>query len=112
MKNIISIIIVLITISSQAQAKKWTLIECVQYALDNNISVKQSELDLATTDIDKLTAMGNFLPTFNLGSNVSENTGLSFNPVTNNAQTTTFLSVTGNVNIGYTLFDGLRTYRY
>jgi outer membrane protein len=29
---------------------------------------------------------------------------LSFNPVTNNAQTTTFLSVSGRVNVGYTLF--------
>ncbi|WP_047548154.1 TolC family protein [Psychroserpens sp. Hel_I_66] len=111
MKKIISIIIVFITISSQAQTKKWTLIECVQYALENNISVKQSELDLATTDIDKLTAIGNFLPSLNLGSSISENTGLSFNPVTNNAQTTTFLSVTGNVNVGYTLFDGLRNVR-
>jgi outer membrane protein len=36
---------------------------------------------------------------------------LSFNPLTNNAQTTTFLSVNGSVNVGYTLFDGLRNYR-
>ncbi|MFT4781017.1 MAG: outer membrane protein, partial [Pseudohongiellaceae bacterium] len=111
MKKIISILIVLITISSQAQNKKWTLIECVQYALENNISVKQSELDIATADIDRLTAIGNFLPSLNAGSSVSENTGLSFNPLTNNAQTTTFLSVNGNVNIGYTLFDGLRNIR-
>jgi outer membrane protein len=111
MKKIISILIVLITISSQAQNKKWTLIECVQYALENNISVKQSELDIATADIDKLTAMGNFLPTLNAGAGVSENTGLSFNPVTNFAQTTTFLSANGNINVGYTLFDGLRNIR-
>ena len=29
-----------------AQGKKWTLEECVDYAIKNNISIKQSELDL------------------------------------------------------------------
>jgi outer membrane protein len=111
MKKTVSILIVLITISAQAQNKKWTLIECVEYALENNISVKQSELDLLTADIDKLTAVGNFLPSLNAGGGVSENTGLSFNPVTNNAQTETFLSANGNINVGYTLFDGLRNVR-
>jgi len=111
MKKIVSILIVLITISSQAQNKKWTLIECVQYALENNISVKQSELDIEVADVEELTAKGNFMPSLNVGSSVSENTGLSFNPVTNNAQTTTFLSANGNINVGYTLFDGLRNVR-
>jgi outer membrane protein len=111
MKKIVSILIVLITISSQAQNKKWTLIECVQYALENNISIKQSELDIATADIEELTAKGNFMPSLSAGAGVSENTGLSFNPVTNNAQTTTFLSANGNINVGYTLFDGLRNIR-
>lgn len=111
MKRTVSILIVLVTISLQAQNKKWTLIECVQYALENNISVKQSELDIETADIERLTALGNFIPSLNVGAGVSENTGLSFNPVTNNAQTTTFLSASGNINIGYTLFDGLRNIR-
>nr|WP_321234351.1 TolC family protein [uncultured Psychroserpens sp.] len=111
MKKIVSILIVLITINLQAQNKKWTLIECVQHALENNISVKQSELDIETADIERLTALGNFMPSLNVGAGVSENTGLSFNPVTNNAQTTTFLSANGNINVGYTLFDGLRNIR-
>lgn len=111
MKKIVSLLIVLITLSLQAQDKKWTLIECVEYALENNIQVKQSALDLQTADIDKLTAIGNFLPSLNVGAGVSENTGLSFNPVTNLAQTTTFLSASGNINVGYTLFDGLINYR-
>ena len=100
-----------ISTAANAQVKKWTLSECVQYALDNNISVKQSELDLAATDIEKMSATGAFLPSLNFSTSASENTGLSFNPLTNNAQTTTFLSVNGSVNVGYTLFDGLRNYR-
>ncbi|AZQ43314.1 TolC family protein [Nonlabens ponticola] len=94
-----------------ATQKKWTLRECVEYALENNISIKQSELNLEAVEADKLSALGNMLPSLNASSSISENTGLSFNPVTNNAQTTTFLSVTGRINVGYNLFDGLRNIR-
>ena len=111
MKKSIIIALLLLGVVGQAQNKKWTLKECVLYALENNISVKQSELDVQQAEVDKLTAMGNFIPSLNLSSNVSENTGLSFNPLTNNAQTTTFLSASGNINVGYTIFDGLRNIR-
>lgn len=111
MKKSIIIALLLFGVFAQAQNKKWTLTECVVYALENNISVKQSELDMEVADVEKLVAQGNFLPSLNVGSGVSENTGLSFNPVTNNAQTTTFLSASGNINVGYTLFNGLRNFR-
>ena len=111
MKKTLSLLLVLLAMASQGQQKKWTLIECVEYALENNISVKQSELDVEVTDVEQLTAIGNFLPSLNLSGNASESTGLNFNPVTNNAQTTTFLSVTGRMNVGYTIFNGLRNLR-
>lgn len=112
MKKLTIILITLaIGFSSQAQSKKWTLKECVIYALENNISIKQSELDIESADADKLAAIGNFLPSFNASTSVSQNTGLNFNPITNNASTTTFLSATGRINVGYTLFDGLRNLR-
>ncbi|MBC3846145.1 TolC family protein [Winogradskyella echinorum] len=111
MKKSIIVALLLFGVFAQAQNKKWTLKECVQYALENNISIKQSELNIETAEIEMLTAKGNFIPSLSAGAGVSENTGLSFNPVTNNAQTTTFLSASGNINVGYTLFDGLRNVR-
>ncbi|WP_027125703.1 TolC family protein [Gelidibacter mesophilus] len=111
MKKSFLIVLVLVALTSQAQEKKWTLKECVAYALENNISVKQSQLDLELADIENLQAVGNFLPEISMGSNLSENTGLSFNPLTNNAQTTTFLSASGRVSVGYTLFNGLRNFK-
>lgn len=94
-----------------AQNKKWTLQECVQYALDNNITIKQAEVALLNTTIDKSDAEGAFVPSINGRASVSENTGLSFNPVTNLPQTVTTLNATGGINLGYTLFDGLRNIR-
>jgi outer membrane protein len=40
----------------RAQQKKWTLEECVAYALENNISIQQSELDLKVSDVLKMEA--------------------------------------------------------
>lgn len=67
----------------QAQAKKWTLKECVEYALKNNISVRQAELDLKLTSVDKKDALGSFLPTANVTANHSWNIGLNVDPLTN-----------------------------
>lgn len=111
MKKSIIIALLLCGVLGNAQNKKWTLLECVNHALENNISVKQSELDIEVADVEMLTAKGNFLPSLSAGAGVSKNTGLSFNPLTNNAQTTTFVSASGNINVGYTLFDGLRNVR-
>ncbi len=111
MKKLIILFLVLTGLSSQSQVKKWTLKECVTYALENNISVRQSELDVELTDIENLTAIGRFLPDINLSSRAVESTGLSFNPITNQPQSSTVLSVTGGVSIGYTLFNGLRNFK-
>lgn len=100
-----------LTLSVGAQTKKWTLQECVQHALENNISIKQSELDLESTDADKLEAIGNFLPNLNANANASKNTGLSLNPTNNQLENTTFGSASGAINVGYTLFDGLKNVR-
>ena len=58
--------------SFSAQEKKvWTLKECVDYALENNISVKQSELDKNIAIEDVKAAKWNFAP--NLNANASQN---------------------------------------
>jgi outer membrane protein len=101
----------ILSISLTAQNKKWTLQECVAHALENNISVKQSELDIELAEADKLEATGNFLPSLNANSSYSKNTGLSLNPTTNQLENTTFGSASAAINVGYTLFDGLRNVR-
>ena len=66
MKNF-SLIAILLLFCSQvdAQQKEWTLEECVNYALENNIQVKQSELDIELSEIEKRDAIGNFIPGIN-----------------------------------------------
>lgn len=112
MKQIVFILFFLgIIFQGEAQNKNWTLQECVERALKNNISVKQSELDVELTDVEKLEAIGNFLPSVNANASLSSNTGLSLNPTTNQLQNVVQTTASGAVNLGLTLFDGLRNVR-
>ena len=56
----------------------WTLEKCIAYALENNISIKQSEFDLQTTEVDKLQAKGAFLPFLNGNVTYSLNEGKKY----------------------------------
>ncbi len=93
---------------SFGQSKKWTLEECVAYAVDNNLTIEQFELDLETVHLEKSDAIGDFIPSLNASSTVSGNTGLSFDPTTNQAVTTTIFTASGGISSNVTLFDGLR----
>lgn len=112
MKNrlqaVVLIFIFLLGFTSIAQPKKWTLQECVEYALKNNISIKQSELDIKLANINKSTAIGNFLPSINAGASHSWNIGLNQNITTGllENQTTQFTSASLNSNI--TIYNGLQ----
>jgi len=103
---IISTVLFLFTFALTAQIREYTLEECILIALDKNIRIKQSELDLESAEIDKADAIGNFLPRLNAQSQQIWNNGLSQN-ITNGLienLTTQFSSFGGN--IGVTLFNG------
>lgn len=91
-----------------AQNKKWTIEECVDYALKNNISIKQTELDAETTAIGKKAALGSFLPSINANASHSWNIGLNQNITTGllENQTTQFTSAGLNSNV--TIYNGLQ----
>ena len=109
MKLKVSILVLFCAIfSMNAQVKKWTLEECVTFAIENNLTIEQFELDLESAKIDKSDALGSFLPDLNGQVSVSGNTGLILDPTTNQLITGTILSSSGNLTSTMTLFDGLR----
>ena len=106
MKTFVTFLLSIITFVVSAQGTVYTLEECVLVALEKNISIKQSELDLEGASIDKDDAIGNFMPRLSLQSQHIWNNGLSQN-ITNGLienLTTQFSSFGGN--IGVTVFNG------
>jgi len=102
------VFIVLFSLSIQAQTKKWTLEECVKYAIDNNISIKQTELDSKIAAIDKKGAIGSFIPSLNSNASHSWNVGLNTDPTTGlkRNQTTQYSSM--GVGVGVDIYKGLQ----
>ena len=98
-------------ILAQAQEDEWTLQECIAYALENNISVKQAALEVEMADIEVSDAYGNFLPGIQASATNSWNTGLTQNVTTGILQTQTTRSFSAGISAGVTLFDGLRNFK-
>lgn len=93
---------------SFGQTKKWTLKECIEYAILNNISVKQSELDLKNATISKNDAIGNFMPNFNISSSHSWNIGLNQNITTGLLENQTTQFTAANLNANIDVFKGMQ----
>ena len=73
-KSMILLLLVLTQMQGAAQQKEWTLSDCINYALEHNISVRQSELNVEQREIDLNTAQGRRLP----GLSASSSESLSF----------------------------------
>ena len=95
-------------ITIQAQSKKWTLEECVTYAIQNNISIKQSELDSKMALIDKKSAVGRFLPSLNASASHSWNIGLNQDITTGLLQNKTTQFTSAGANVGIDIYRGLQ----
>ncbi len=106
-KNIL-LIAALFSITFGYSQKQWTLKECVDHALENNISIKQSKLNLEISKTDVTNAKGNFLPSLSASSGGNLNFGSTFNPVTNNRQSTSIFGGSVGVGAGVTVFNGFR----
>ncbi|MDX1327558.1 MAG: TolC family protein, partial [Arenibacter sp.] len=91
-----------------AQEKKWTLEECVRYAVDHNLTIEQYELDLDNAMIDRSDAIGAMLPTFNMNARISGNSGLVLDQSRNQQVTGTITTASGGFGSSVTIFDGLR----
>ena len=107
MKKSLLLIFLIISSFSFSQ-EKWTLEMCVKRAIDENISIKQSELDYVDSEIDKKNAIGNFIPNINIGSNHSWNVGLNQNITTGLLENITTQFSSMNLNLGVDVYNGLK----
>ncbi|MDX1318146.1 MAG: TolC family protein, partial [Xanthomarina gelatinilytica] len=108
-RNIVTTVLltIFISISGFAQDKKWGLEECVNYALENNISIKQTALDTDLADQDLISAKGNFLPNVNASASQDWNFG-SFIGQDGNRVSIDSRGNSFGLNTGVTLFNGFR----
>jgi outer membrane protein len=109
MKRVIWIVtlnLILFTQAGQAQEKKWTLEDCINYAVANNISLQRQRLQTETEKINLLKSRMDVLPSLNFGSNARVGFGRSIDPVTNLITFKQNLSNSYSLNTNIYLFNG------
>src|SRR5450432_1622777 len=95
----------LLSVSKLAAQDKWDLRHCVEYALSNNISIKQADIDSRTYKLFYDQAKGNQLGTANAATALGLNFGRSINQTTNIYTNTQGLSQYYNLQANITLFN-------
>lgn len=105
-KITIFLLLTIVAHTSFAQDNKvWTLQECVNYALENNITVKQAQLDKEISTEDLKAAKWNFAP--NLNANASQNYNFGSSITASGARASAdFRSNNFGINSSINLFNG------
>ncbi|MEW6468262.1 MAG: TolC family protein [Bacteroidota bacterium] len=91
-------------------SQPWTLQQCILYARENNIQIRQSELSVQLAQINLLQSKGNTLPSINGNISHMYNFGRTIDPFTNQFATDKVLSDNFSVSGSITLFSGFQNY--
>lgn len=110
MKHILSVTVAsfLICMSAGAQApKQWTLEECIRYAIEHNIDLKQIQQEQQSREVDLNTSKYSWLPDLNAGVNQNLGFGRSQSKdaviVDRNSANTS-----ASIQLNMPIFDGLK----
>ena len=113
-KQLLFILLFLLSLSASGQQETpangnaWTLKQCIEYALNNSLTIQRSSYNMETSEVDYYQSKMALLPTLNAGVNFGYNWGRSVNPVTNLFTTQEINSLSPGLSSSVTLFNGLR----
>lgn len=109
-KSIIAPLLAIAMSGSATADETWTLQRCVDYALENNLTVKNSHLQVDQSEIDVTSAKDAFLPTLSASASEGFNFGRGLTSDNTYADRNTS-SFQWGVNMSLPLFQGLSDVR-
>ncbi len=81
-KSFVATLITVVFITTVSAQEKWSLLKCVQYAIENNISVKQADLQTRFSELTFNQGKQSKLPTLNFSNSNAFRYGRAENPST------------------------------
>jgi outer membrane protein len=102
------VLVAFLTSVATFSQKKWTLKECVDEALEKNISIQQNRLSLKLAKKDVEIAKGNFLPNLNGSSSGRFGFGSLIDNVSNERISTNNFNASFDLSSNVTIFNGFR----
>lgn len=102
------LIAILFSVQAFAQQGKMSLKQCVETAINNNITVQQTGLRAEAADINLKQAKSNLLPDLNGSFGYGFNQGRNVDPLTNSYINQQLTSSNVGLSSGVVLFNGMR----
>ncbi|OJV51007.1 MAG: hypothetical protein BGO31_11105 [Bacteroidetes bacterium 43-16] len=90
MRRLLLLFLISVSINSFGQDSIWTLERCIDYAIDNNLTIKQTELDKKLLFIEQSTTKSARYPNLSLSTSAGTSLGRSINPTTNAFENTQY----------------------
>ena len=87
---------------------KWSLKECIDYAIANNLTIQRSNYNVESSEVDLRQARFSRLPSVNAGVGYGYSWGRGLDPVTNNYISQEIKSANLQGNASLPLYNGLR----
>lgn len=94
--------------AQSTEEKLWTVEDCLTYARENNVQLKQLGLGVKSAESNLLQSKREMLPNANANWRHGFNVGGGIDPSTNNFVTETIQSQQWNVGSSYTLYNGMQ----
>ena len=96
----------LLSLPMWGQQKLWSLTDCINYAVNNNITVKKTQLGQQTAAINLDQAKSNRLPAVSGNISANANNGSVINQITNNRVNQTTITNSMGVSASMPLYEG------
>lgn len=96
----------LLSLPMWGQQKLWSLTDCINYAVNNNITVKKTQLGQQTAAINLDQAKNNRLPAVSGNISANANHGSVINQITNNRVNQTTITNSMGVSASMPLYEG------
>lgn len=104
--RLVLLITIILSYNLALAQKQWTLDECIEYALKNNLALKSQKLSTETYKENLSQSKRNRLPYISVGSDYNINFGKSVDPNTNDVTYNQFSSNNYRVSGSISLFNG------
>jgi outer membrane protein len=104
-KRSLYLLITLFAVRDGIAQEKWDLRKCVEYALENNISIKQTDLQAKFSELSLQQSKAGQLPTLNFNGSIGYRFGRSENPTTGVLEDNNFLNSGMQLQSQVTIFN-------
>lgn len=110
LKILLLFIFILFSVIIVSSQEKWTLEKCLEYALKNNIQIKQQELNSRYSENNLKQSKLSLLPSLNGSTSQNYSWGRSVNMFTNDFSEEKTMSLSFGLSSSVTVFNGFQNY--